>query len=421
MFTFLHAADIHLDSPLKGLEQYEGAPVDQIREATRRALANLVELALDQAVAFVLIAGDLYDGDWKEFRTGLFFVDQMRKLRDAKIPVYLIAGNHDAANKMTKKLPMPDNVHMLAANKPETVCLESCEVAIHGQSYARGAVLENLAAGYPAPEPGMFNIGLLHTSATGREGHETYAPCTLDDLRAKQYDYWALGHIHKREVLSTDPPIVFPGNLQGRHVRETGPKGCTLVTVDDRSRVHLEAVALDVFRWEHCRVDATGADCGEAVLDRVRSQLAKAAAGADGLSMAVRIEVCGDCQAHREMSAESYRWTNLVRDVASDVGGGTMWVEKVALRTSMPTARDHARWTDGPIGELVQYLNELRSDADGMAALSAELSDLQEKLPPELKEGAESLGLDDPARLRESLDQVEQMLIHQLLDREAAS
>lgn len=277
MFKFIHAADIHLDSPLKGLEQYEGAPVDQIREATRRALANLVELAVEQTVSFVLIAGDLYDGDWKEFRTGLFFVDQMRKLREAGIPVYLIAGNHDAANKMTKKLPMPDNVHLLAANKPETVHLEACEVAIHGQSFARSAVLDNLATGYPSPEPGMFNIGLLHTSATGREGHETYAPCTIDDLRSKQYDYWALGHIHKRELLCQDPPILFPGNLQGRHVRETGPKGCTLVTVDDQNRVRLEPVAVDVFRWEHCRVEAAGAENGDAVLDRVRSQLAKAA------------------------------------------------------------------------------------------------------------------------------------------------
>lgn len=419
MFKFIHAADIHLDSPLKGLEQYEGAPVDQIREATRRALANLVELALDQTVAFVLIAGDLYDGDWKEFRTGLFFVDQMRRLRDAGIPVYLVAGNHDAANKMTKKLPMPDNITMLAANKPETVHLESCEVAIHGQSYARGAVLENLANGYPTPEPGMFNIGLLHTSATGREGHEAYAPCTLEDLRSRQYDYWALGHIHKREVLSTEPPIVFPGNIQGRHVRETGPKGCTLVTVDDQSRAHLEPIALDVFRWEHCRVDATGAECGEAVLDRVRGQLVKVAAGADGLSMAVRIEVCGACQAHRELAAESHRWTNALRDVASDVGGGAIWVEKVALRTTMPVSRDGSQWTDGPIGELVQYVTELRSSTDGIAALAAELNDLREKLPPELKEGAESMGLDDPAKLRDSLEQVEQMLIHQLLGREA--
>jgi len=420
MFKFIHAADIHLDSPLKGLEQYEGAPVDQIRDATRRALANLVELALEQAAAFVLVAGDLYDGDWKDFRTGLFFVDQMRKLRDAGISVYLIAGNHDAVNKMTKKLPMPDNVHMLAANKPETVFLDAYEVAIHGQSYARGAVLENLASGYPLPEPGMFNIGLLHTSATGREGHEAYAPCTIDDLRVKQYDYWALGHIHKREVLWTDPPIVFPGNIQGRHVRETGPKGCTIVTVDDQSRAHLESVTVDVFRWEHYRIDATGAENGEAVLERVHSQLAKAVADVDGLPMAVRIEVCGACEAHRELAAESYRWTNALRDLASDVGSGTIWVEKVALRTAMPVSRDGVQWADGPIGELVQYLSELRASIDGCTALAAELSDLNDKLPPELKEGAESMGLADPSKLRETLDQVEQILIHQLLDREAA-
>jgi DNA repair exonuclease SbcCD nuclease subunit len=420
MFKFIHAADIHLDSPLRGLEQYEGAPVEQIRQASRRALEHLVELAIDQGVAFVLIAGDVYDGDWRDFRTGLFFVEQMRKLREAGIPVYLIAGNHDAANKMTKKLPMPDNVRMLAANKPETVCLESCEVAIHGQSFARGAVLDNLVTGYPKPEPGMFNIGLLHTCATGREGHEAYAPCTLEDLCAKQYDYWALGHIHKREELCGDPPIVFSGNIQGRHVRETGPKGCTLVTVDDRRRARLEMAAVDVFRWEHCRVDAGAASNGHEVLDRVRTRLSQALAAADGLPLAVRVEVSGACSAHRQLSAESYRWTNEVRAVAQDIGGGALWVEKIALRTTMPKAPEDLSRADGPIGELTQYLAELRTGGAGLAELAAELNDLREKLPPELKEGDDALGLDQPEKLRELLDQVEQLLVHQLLGREDA-
>jgi len=420
MFKFLHAADIHLDSPLKGLEQYEGAPTDQIRQATRRALANLVDVAIEQGVAFVLIAGDLYDGDWKEFRTGLFFVEQMRKLREAAIPVLLIAGNHDAANKMTRKLPMPDNVRMLAANKPETVHLSACDAAIHGQSFGRGAVLENLAAGYPRPEPGMFNIGLLHTCATGREGHEAYAPCSLDDLRSRQYDYWALGHIHRREELCQDPPVVFPGNLQGRHVRETGPKGCTLVTVDDHQQARLEPIALDVFRWGHCRVAAAGAANGYEVLDRVRGGLAKAVSEADGLPLAVRIEVLGACPAHRQLTAESFRWTNDVRAVAQDLGGGAVWVEKVLLRTSMPVEPSAAKWADDPMGELLQYLAELRSDPGSLAALGTELSDLADKLPPELREGPDALGLDQPERLGEFLDQVEQILVHQLRGGEVA-
>ena len=130
MFKFIHAADVHLDSPLRGLERYEGAPVQRIRDASRIALENLVTLAIDEKVAFVLIAGDLYDGDWREFRTGLHFVQQAIKLRDAGIEVLMIAGNHDAANRMTKSLSLPDNVTFFKSKAAHSVSLESIHVAI---------------------------------------------------------------------------------------------------------------------------------------------------------------------------------------------------------------------------------------------------------------------------------------------------
>lgn len=256
MFRFLHAADIHLDSPLRGLHRYEGAPQDEIRQASRRALANLVQLALDESVAFVLIAGDLYDGDWKDHRTGLYFVSQMVRLREAGIPVFVIAGNHDAMNRMTRSLPLPENVRMLDHKKAETVKLEKLGVAVHGQSFAAQAVLEDLSAGYPPAVGGMFNIGVLHTCATGRDGHDNYAPCTVEGLISKRYDYWALGHVHARETLHREPDIVFPGNIQGRHIRESGAKGCMLVEVNARQKLEATMRPLDVFRWQKCWVDA---------------------------------------------------------------------------------------------------------------------------------------------------------------------
>ncbi|HEV3260722.1 MAG TPA: DNA repair exonuclease, partial [Gemmataceae bacterium] len=124
MLKYLHAADIHLDSPLRGLEQYEGAPIQQVRGATRRALESLVQLALDEKVDFVLLAGDLYDGDWRDFHTGLFLVRQMARLHEARIPVFSLAGNHDAANKMTRSLSLPDNMTTLSTKKPETRVLD---------------------------------------------------------------------------------------------------------------------------------------------------------------------------------------------------------------------------------------------------------------------------------------------------------
>jgi DNA repair exonuclease SbcCD nuclease subunit len=419
MLKFLHTADLHLDSPLRGLERYDGAPVEEIRNASRRALDNLVQLALDQSAAFVVVAGDLYDGDWKDYRTGLYFVKQMARLREADIPVLLIAGNHDAANKMTRTLPMPENVRLLTHRKAETVCLDDLGVAVHGQSFATGAVLEDLSLGYPAAVPGMLNIGLLHTSATGREGHEPYAPCTLDGLRSKHYDYWALGHAHRHEVVCREPAVIFSGNTQGRHIRESGPKGCMVVTVDQQHRLQPELHALDVFRWERCWVDASGADTASELLDRVRRKLVELAAGSDGLPLAVRVETSGPCPAHRHLAARPQQWTNEVRAAAIDAGGGNLWVEKVRTTTSLPVKLDDAMAADGPVGELVRLIEELKADPERLTAvLQSELAELQRKLPAELTEGPEAIRFDAPDARGELLDQVRQLLVGQLCCRE---
>ncbi len=418
MLKFLHAADVHLDSPLKGLERYEGAPADEIRRACRRALENLVRLAVEESVAFVLIAGDLYDGDRPDQRTGLYFVSQMTELRAANIPVYLVAGNHDAANKVSRTLAMPENVHRFTHRRPETMRLADLGVAIHGQSFAKAAVTDDLAAAYPAAVPGMFNIGLLHTAATGREGHERYAPCTIDGLRSKQYDYWALGHVHQREVLCNDPPIVFPGNLQGRHIRETGPKGCMLVSVDDRHEIDVQPRQFDVFRWEVCRVDATGAETRQDVLDRFRRALGEVITAADGLPLAVRVEIVGPCAAHRQIAAEPRTWTDEIRSAALDTGDGSVWIEKVKTRTSMPVDLQQAAAVEGPLGELVRLVGELRVDPQRLGELLGERLDaLKAKLPAELVEGPDAIGFDDSATVRDTLDQVEQMLAGRLLGR----
>jgi DNA repair exonuclease SbcCD nuclease subunit len=415
MFRFLHAADIHLDSPLRGLERYEGAPVDQLRGATRRALENLVELAIDESVALVLIAGDLYDGDWREFRTGLFFCSQMARLREAGIEVLVIAGNHDAANKMTLRLPLPENVRILSHKRPETVTLDDLGVAVHGQSFARATVLENLAAGYPVRAGGLFNLGLLHTCADGREGHDRYAPCCLDDLRGKEYDYWALGHVHAREVLWDEPPVIFAGNLQGRHIREAGPKGCMLVTVDDDHRSQAEFRALDVLRWEICRVDLSRLATPDDVLDRVQTQLEDVAAGADKRPVAVRVRLVGASRVHRQLAAEPQRVASEIRAIAQTVAGGMVWVEKVLQQTTPESLPESAAPADGPMGELLRYVRELKGDPDGLRALAGQLSDLVAKLPPELKEGPGALKLDQPESLCHALDEVEQLLLHRLL------
>ena len=287
-FRFLHAADIHLDSPLRGLQAYEGAPVEMLRGATRQAFSNLVDLAIEQQVAFVLLAGDLYDGAWRDFNTGLFFIAQMRRLHEKAIAAFVVYGNHDAESELTKRLELPPNVQEFQPKRATTVRIDRLKVAVHGQSFRSPAVEENLVPGYPAPIPGWLNIGLLHTALEGNAEHATYAPCSAAELIAKGYDYWALGHVHAHQIVHRDPWIVFPGNLQGRHVKETGAKGAVLVTVRDGAIETVEHKPVDVVRWAHLQVDVSASSDTAHALGLVSEKLADLYRRSDSASVAVR-------------------------------------------------------------------------------------------------------------------------------------
>ncbi|MBL0699316.1 MAG: DNA repair exonuclease, partial [Desulfosarcina sp.] len=370
MFKFIHAADIHLDSPLHKLDYYEGAPADEIRQATRRAFDNLVQTAIAEDVDFILIAGDLYDGDWKDYNTGLYLVSQTGKLRDAGISVYIAYGNHDAASKITKTLRLPENVHLFPSDKPSTYLIDSLNVAVHGQSFAAPAVKKDLSLLYPSPLPGYFNIGVLHTCASGREGHAPYSPCTLEGLRQKGYDYWALGHVHKQEILCDDPPILFSGNIQGRHIREIGPKGCMLITVDESGRSKLEFKPIDVIRWAILKVDSKGVESGYDIIDRFCKELEILLDKSAGLPLVVRVLIEGETPAHTELLTDLDRWSNEIRAAALDISGERVWIEKIKIRTKLPPSEQSLQAGDGAIGELVKLFDELASQPELLRGLS---------------------------------------------------
>ena len=236
-FSFIHAADLHLGSPLSSLATRDADLARRLASAGRQAFEDLVSQAIERAVAFVVVAGDVYDGDWADTTIGLFFARQVARLDRAGIPTVLVRGNHDAESVITRSITLPAWVHVFPSARASTLRLDALRVAIHGRSFQGRAVEENLSLTYPAAVAGWFNLGVLHTSCTGHAAHETYAPCSVADLAARGYESWALGHIHEYAELSRDPWIVFPGNLQGRSVRECGEKGAVVVDVAD-GRVH---------------------------------------------------------------------------------------------------------------------------------------------------------------------------------------
>ncbi|MHC1726148.1 MAG: exonuclease SbcCD subunit D [Syntrophobacteraceae bacterium] len=413
MFKFIHSADIHLDSPMYMLDRYEGAPVDEIRGATRRASENLVDLAMDEQVDFVLISGDLYDGDWKDYNTGLFLVSQMARLHEARIPVFIVSGNHDAANRMTRTLRHPERIHSFKSSKPATFTLDSIGVAIHGQSFTSQAVYDDLSQGYPPSLGGYYNIGMLHTCAGSRAGHAPYAPCTVQGLSLKNYDYWALGHVHTREILCESPLIVFPGNTQGRHIRETGPKGCMLVTVDEKGRTHPEFRSLDVIRWEMCDIDAAGAESAPSLIDRIIERLTEAS-GATDLPLIVRLNVKGECPVHDRLSSEMEALINDIRSEAILLNGGRIWIEKVVLDTAA-SGRLLLQPGAGPVAELMEIMQELIRDPDYLSGVGDSLGDIWSRLPREVKESFEVIAPEDKDGLKKLIEEVPSMLLRRFV------
>ena len=393
-FRFLHAADIHLDSPLKGLAGLEGNAAERIRTATREALDRLVGLAIEEQVAFLIIAGDLYDGDWRDYKTGLFFVSQMGRLHEAGIPVYLLYGNHDAESQITRRLTLPDNVRVFESRKPQSRQIDDLGVVLHGQSFGKRDITDNLALAYPDPVNGAFNIGVLHTGLGGMGGHENYAPCSLNDLVNKGYDYWALGHVHQAQVLNERPHIVFPGNLQGRHARETGAKGASLVTVEGGEVMDLVTLHSDVVRWSLVPVDMENAtNIGEAV-DRVRHAIENAVATfADGRMLACRIELRGRTEIHGQLLAAEDRLLAEARSSALSLGEDTAWVEKVVIATESVMSPETLAEREDAVGELQRMLQEAGSDADLLHEIETDVGEMIRRLPHEVRADVEDMVL----------------------------
>lgn len=224
---FLHTADLHLDSPFKGMTGLPPARLNELRESTFTAFTRFIDYAVETSPDFILIVGDIYDGEDRSLRAQRKFQEGMEKLHAAGIPVYVTYGNHDHLSGNWTRFELPPNVHEFSEEVEEmSLSVRGMDVVLHGFSYPTRHVRNEMISNYPiASDLHSIHIGLLHGSLAGNETHAVYSPFTIGELQSKQYDYWALGHIHLRQKLAEDPPIVYPGNIQGRHRNESGEKG----------------------------------------------------------------------------------------------------------------------------------------------------------------------------------------------------
>ncbi|MDI7860972.1 DNA repair exonuclease [Rhizobiaceae bacterium n13] len=391
-FRFIHAADLHLGSPFQGLALKDPDIAAIFAEASRKAFSALVSQAIELKVDFVVIAGDVYDGDWKDNKIGLFFNREVARLDRAGIPVYLLRGNHDAESVITKTISLPANVHEFPTARPGSFRLDHLKVALHGQGFADRSANDNLALNYPGPEAGWFNIGVLHTSLTGREPHAPYAPCSVNDLKSRGYDYWALGHVHEYEEVASDPPIIYPGNLQGRSIRECGAKGAMLVTVDDGVVRH-ERVIVDEARFGQVDVAVAESDDLTAILRKVEEVVMPVADETEGRPLALRVRLSGDSPLYGDIIARR-------QDVRDEVQAAChrchedIWLEKLELNLKPANGLD----LDGDLSGLdlsALIGKELPAQALLEEAV-ARISEIAVKLPGGT--GASDLPLDVDAR-----------------------
>jgi exonuclease SbcD len=395
---FVHVADVHIDSPLRGIENYEGLPADELRQATRKSFQNVVQLCIDEEVAFLLIAGDLFDGKWPDMNTGLWMGAQFRRLAEAGIRVFLIRGNHDAASEVQNAIRWPENVHEFSVDRAETVHDTKLAVAIHGRGYPTPAVTDDLAAAYPAAVSGCFNIGLLHTSMTGDPDHDPYAPTNLDVLLGKGYDYWALGHIHQRRTLKDEPFIGYSGNTQGRHIRETGEKGCLLVECRDGCVADITFHATDTVRWYHLEIAADTEDDVDRLMAKTASAWEKACGEAGDRLTIARVTIDGPCRAHATLTEHAAREQFSAELRNRSFQFPNLALEKIRLQTRPAVDVKRLRAGQDLLGDLLRSLDDARETPAELSSLAESLSTLHDKAPVEIADAGLNLQSVDDVR-----------------------
>ncbi len=304
---FIHCADLHLDSPFQGLTTKEPSLADRFKHATNEAFVKIIDLCLAEKVDFLTIGGDTFDGADRSLCAQILLRDQFERLHKANIPVIIVAGNHDPLSDWLTEIRFPKNVHLLAGDKVEKVPIKkdgNVITTIYGISYKVRDVKENLSLEFHASEKDTVSIGLLHANVGARKEHAPYSPCTINDLRAGNMDLWLLGHIHTPEVICKDPFILYPGNIQGRHINEDGPRGCYLIKVDSNYKISHEFKPVQNILWKQEEVNikkiTTSLELVDLLSDKCEKELSNLTNDENGI--VIRWKLTGSSSLYHELT-----------------------------------------------------------------------------------------------------------------------
>lgn len=360
-FRFLHAADLHLDTPFAGVGAAAPAVAEALRDASLGVLDDLVRLAIARDVAFVVLAGDLYDGADRGVRAQLAVHRATTTLADHGIRTFIAHGNHDPVEEGWSAVrSWPELVTVFPTDRVATVVVERGGVpvaTVHGISYARRDTTENLSRRFARSDDPGFHVGVLHANVGAHGEHQPYSPCSVDDLAWTGLDYWALGHVHRHQVLHRDPWVVYPGTPQGRSPapREQGPKGAVLVGVDDGGRVaSLELVPLDRVRVAEVAVDLADADDLADLRGRLVAAGRRALLDADGRSVLLRGAVAGRGPLHHDLTRPAVV-DELLRDLRDEGDGSVpfVWWHRLDVRTGADRDLDDLRGRSDFLADLL--------------------------------------------------------------------
>ena len=377
---FVHAADLHLDSPFSGLRSLDPAIAGTLYAATFAAYENIIDLCILERVDALLIVGDVFDSADRSLRAQLKFVDGLTRLREKGIRSFICHGNHDPLDGWEARLDLPEGCHRFGADVERAPVFmdEPDRAAVYGISYPRRDVRENLVPRFSSVERGPFNIGLLHANVDSDPAHEAYAPCSVGDLERTAIDYWALGHVHTRRVLrKTGPTIVYPGNPQGRHPNERGPRGVYLVEVSDSRQVHLDFRAVDVVRWAQLELDISGLESDQSLLDRLEQELATCRDNADGRSTLFRLVLCGRGPLHHSLIRPGF--VDDLLEKINETGSQErpfLWCERIQISTASLIDREQERQRGDFVGDLVRLRDDWQVAPNGLSEIRESLQDL---------------------------------------------